>query len=423
LIRSPGEIKNTMYYPYVFKELRFRYNRTLVNVFGIAVGIALFVSISALSAAYKDAARQPFKNIGADLIVQRAEKQQAQPAKRIKSMRGIRLPFSNQLFDAQDLLSLRQIEGINATAHALLLWEFAENGFRTIMGVDAGQPSLGAGRVQNWLTQGRFPEKPGEIALEKHFAKFQKAGPGDTFQIGGHTFAIAGIIEIKEGAQVAAANIYMPLDSARMLLARKPDAMNLIYLRLNDPSMLNQVKSQLSAEINGASISSSDSFLELMGGISMISEKFSLIASMVGLLGAVLLIMKTMIANLFERSHEIGILKAVGWTQQEIQRQLTAEAFVQTLAGGLLGILVGYFISFLLGFLSITIPVPWELNPVPAMARQAQAASQVARLPVSVSLPLAATAMGLSVIIGCVIGYVTGRRTSKMKPVDILRQL
>jgi len=412
-----------MYYPYVFKELRFRYNRTLVNVFGIALGIALFVSISAVSAAYKDAVRQPFKNIGADLIVQRAEKQQAQPDKRIKSMRGIRLPFSNQLFDAQDLLSLQQIEGIDATAQALLLWEFAENGFRTIMGVDAGQPSLGAGKMRNWLKQGRFPEKPGEIALEKHFAKFQKTGLGETLQIGGHTFTIAGIIEIKEGAQVSAANIYMPLDSARMLLARNPEAMNLIYLRLNDPSMLNPIKSQLAAQIKGVSISSSDSFLELMGGVSMISERFSFIASIVGLLGAVVLIMKTMIANLVERSHEIGILKAVGWTQQEIQKQLTAEAFVQTFAGGLLGILAGYFISFLLGFLSITIPVPWELNPVPAMAKQAQAANQVVRLPVSVSLSLAATAMGLSVIIGCVIGFVTARRTSKMKPVDILRQL
>ncbi len=394
-----------------------------MNVFGIAVGIALFVSISAVSAAYKDAARQPFINIGADLIVQRAEKQQFQPGKQIKSMRGIRLPFSNQLFDAQDLLSLQQIDGIDATAHALLLWEFAENGFRTIMGVDAGQPSLGAGRVQKWIKQGRFPEKPGDIALEKHFAKFQKVGPGDTFQIGGHTFTIAGIIEIKEGAQVSAANIYMPLDSARMLLARKLEAMNLIYLRLKAPSMLNPIKSQLAVQIKGVSISSSDSSLELMGGVSMISERFSFIASIVGLLGAVVLIMKTMIANLVERSHEIGILKAVGWTQKEIQKQLTAEAFFQTLAGGLLGILVGYFISFLLGFLSITIPVPWELNPVPAMAKQAQAASQVVRLPVSVSLSLAVKAMGLSVIIGCIIGFVTGRRTSKMKPADILRHL
>jgi len=412
-----------MYYRYVIKELRHRSNRTLVNVFGIAVGIALFVSISAVTAAYKTAASQPFKNIGADLIVQRAENRKAQPDKRIKSMRGIRLPFSNHLFDAQDLLALQRIEGIDATAHALLLWEFGENGFRTIMGVDAGQPSLGAVKVRNWVKQGHFPEKPGEIAIEKHFAKFQKAGPGDMFEIGGHTFTIAGIIEIKEGAQVAAANIYMSLGSARMLLARKPDAINLIYLRLNDPGQLNQIKSELAVQIKGASVSSSDSFLELMGGVSMISEKFSFIASMVGLLGAALLIMKTMIANLVERSNEIGILKAVGWTQQEIQKQLTAEAFVQTLAGGVLGILMGYFISFLLGLLSISIPIPWELNPVPAMAKQAQEANHVVRLPVSVSLHLAATAMGLSVIIGCVIGYVTGRRTSKMKPVDILRLL
>ena len=412
-----------MYYPYVLKELRFRYNRTLVNVFGIAVGIALFVSISAVSAAYKNAASRPFKNIGADLIVQRAEKQNTQPDKRIKSMRGIRLPFSNQLFDAQDLTALKRIEGIDTTAHALLLWEFAEKGFRTIMGVDDGQSALGAVKVRDWIKQGRFPEKPGEIALEKHFAKFQKAGPEDTFQIGGHAFTIAGIIEIREGAQVAAANIYMPIDSSRVLLKEKPDAVNLIYLGLNDPSMLNQVKSQLAALIKGASISSSDSSLELMGGVSMISEKFSLIASMVGLLGAVLLIMKTMTSHLLERSREIGTLKAVGWTQQEIQKQLTIEAFIQTVIGGILGILLGYFISFLLGFLSISIPVPWELNPVPAMARQAQAASPVVRLPVSMSLSLAVTAMGLSVIIGCICGYTLGRRTAKMKPADILRQL
>jgi putative ABC transport system permease protein len=412
-----------MYYPFVFKELRHRGNRTLVNVFGIAVGIALFVSISAVSAAYKDAVRRPFKDIGADLILQRAEKNQAQTDKGAKSMRGIRLPFSNQLFKAQDLEALKQIEGIAATSHALLLWEFSEKGFRTIIGVDAGQPALGAVKVLDWIKQGRFPEMPGEIALEKHFARFQKVGPGDVFQVGGHAFTISGIIQIREGAQVAAANIYMPLNSARMLLKNKPNAMNLIYLRLNDPAMLNRVKSQLSAEINGISISSSDSFLELMGGVSMISEKFSLIASIVGLLGAVLLIMKTMTSHLLERSREIGTLKAVGWTRQEIQRQLTAEAFIQTLAGGLLGILLGYFISYLLGFLSITIPIPWELNPVPAMAKQVQAASQVVQLPVSMSLSLAMIAVSLSVIIGCFFGYMLGRRTGKIKPADILRQL
>ena len=155
----------------------------------------------------------------------------------------------------------------------------------------------------------------------------------------------------------------------------------------------------------------------------MISEKYSLIASMVGLIGAVLLVMKTMSSHLLERFREIGTLKAVGWTRQEIQRQLTAEAFIQTLAGSLLGIFAGYFISYLLSFISITIPIPWELNPVPAMAKQVQAASQVIQLHVTMSLSLAIIAVSLSVIIGCLFGYMLGRRTGKIKPADILRQL
>jgi putative ABC transport system permease protein len=291
------------------------------------------------------------------------------------------------------------------------------------MGVDAAQSSVGAGKVRKWVNAGRFPERSDEIAIEKHFAKFHKLVPGDTVMIGAKPFTVVGLIEIKEGAQVTAANVYMPLDSARSLLGEKNEALNVIYLRLQNPSMLTSIRSLLANRIKGASISSTDSFLEIMGGVSKVSETFALIASAVGLVGAVLLIMKTMLSNIVERTPEIGILKAVGWTQQDVRRQLSIEAFIQAFAGGILGLLAGYAISILLGFLSITIPIPWELNPVPAMARQAQAASQVVRLPVTVSLSLAATAMGLSVATGCVAAYLMGRRAASMKPADSLRQI
>jgi putative ABC transport system permease protein len=422
-----------MYYPYVLNELRQRSGRTLINVIGIAIGLALFVSLNAASTAYKIAAGQPFKDIGADLIVQRSDNDEAQAEAIGKSMRGIRLPFSNQLFRRQDMAVLKQTDGIVASAPALLLWEFVDGGFRTIIGVDgaqshaaqssAAEPSLGAVKAREWVLAGRFPEKPDEIALEKHFAKFQKITTGSAFQVGGKSFTVVGLIAVEEGAQVTAANIYMPLDSARMLLGRAPDALNVIYLRLTNPAMLNPIKSRLAAQIQGATISSSDSFLEIMGGVSKVSEKFALIASTIGLLGATLLIMKTMIANLMERSHEIGILKAVGWTQQDVQKQLMAEVFLQAIAGGILGVLAGYALSALLGLLSISIPIPWELSPAPAMARHAQAASQVVRLPIAVSWSLAATAMGLSVFTGCVAAYLMSRRAAQMKPADCLRRL
>ncbi len=412
-----------MYYPYILKELLHRRHRTLVNILGIAVGITLFVAINALSAAYQRAAGQPFQNLGADLVVQRGVKHNMVAGQSPKSMKGIRLPFSNQLISPRQLVELGRIEGVAANAQALLLWEFARDGFKTILGVDSSRPDLGPVKVKKWLKTGRFPQNPGEVVLEKHYAKFHKIRQGDTISVGGGAFKVVGVLEIKKGAQIAAANIYLLLGDAQALIKGGSNAVNIIYLRLKNSSLLNQVKKQILKELKGLSVSSSDSFLELMGGVSMISTRFSLTASLVALAGAVLLIMKTMLSNLTERSREIGILKALGWTQGQIQQQLLAETFVQALAGGMLGFLMGYLISYFLSLFSISIPLPWGLNPLPALARQTALTTRTVRLPVSVSFELAAVSMALALVVGCVSGYLLGRRTARMKPADILRQL
>ena len=148
-----------MNFRYVMKELRHHHHRTLVNILGIAIGIALFVSINAVSTAYQKAVSLPFKNLGADLVVQKPEKRAVDAAQTPASMRGIRLPFSNQLLSAEDLRKLASLDGVASTASSLLLWEFDRGGFRTIMGVDLSQPSLGPIKVKEWLKEGRFPNK------------------------------------------------------------------------------------------------------------------------------------------------------------------------------------------------------------------------------------------------------------------------
>jgi putative ABC transport system permease protein len=52
------------------------------------------------------------------------------------------------------------------------------------MGVDLTQPNLGPIKVKEWLKEGHFPENPGEVVLEKHYAKFRQAGLGGAFPIG-----------------------------------------------------------------------------------------------------------------------------------------------------------------------------------------------------------------------------------------------
>jgi putative ABC transport system permease protein len=189
-----------MNYRYVLKELRHHHNRTLVNILGIGIGIALFVSINAVSTAYQKAVSLPFKNLGADIVVQRPEKRAVDSGQPSASMRGIRLPFSNQLLPSQDLEKLKTIEGVDSMASSLLLWEFDKGGFRTIMGVDLSQPSLGPVKVKDWLKEGRFPQKDGEVVIEKHYAKFQHKKMGDTLEINGHPFSVVGLLEIKEGS-------------------------------------------------------------------------------------------------------------------------------------------------------------------------------------------------------------------------------
>ena len=72
---------------------------------------------------------------------------------------------------------------------------------------------------------------------------------------------------------------------------------------------------------------------------------------------------------------------------------------------------------------SIPISTPWEVNLMPAFAKDTEAATQVVRLPVSVSAGLMATSLALSLIAGGLASYVMGRRTARMKPAEILRKL
>jgi ABC-type antimicrobial peptide transport system permease subunit len=412
-----------MDYRYVFKELRHHHNRTLVNVLGIAVGIALFVSINAVSTAYQKAVSLPFKNLGADLVVQRPESRTMGSEQAPESMRGIRLPFSNLLLPPEDLRKLASIPGVGAMATSLLLWEFDQGGFRTIMGVDLSQPSMGPVKVKEWLEEGRFPQKEGEVVLEKHYAKFHHTKIGNKMRIGGRDFTVVGLLEIKEGSQIASANIYLPLAEAQKLFGESPKAVNVVYLRLKNPSLLNQVKTQIAKQISGLSVTSSDSFLELMGGVSKILDQFSLLISIIALGGAISLIIKTMLANLIARSREIGILKAVGWTERDVQKELMGEALLQSVTGGIVGLIMGYGVSYLLGFVSIPITTPWDINLLPALAKSAESASSAVRLPVAVSASLTAAALALSLLAGALASYFMGRRTARMKPVDILRRL
>ena len=141
--------------------------------------------------------------------------------------------------------------------------------------------------------------------------------------------------------------------------------------------MAEQFRQQIAAALPGADVTSADSIQQLMGGISRISDRFASLAAWIAFAGALVLIIKSMLASLLERSAEIGILKAVGWTGANVRAQIMAEVLVQALLGGLLGILLGYLMVLALSFLSITGGAALGSEPASASAKMSQPVAAV----------------------------------------------
>ena len=66
-----------------------------------------------------------------------------------------------------------------------------------------------------------------------------------------------------------------------------------------------------------------------------------------------------------QRKKEFGIMKSVGFTNKDIQKEITKETIIQVFIGYLFGIIISFISIVLLARTKISINIPWELNPYP----------------------------------------------------------
>ena len=74
-------------------------------------------------------------------------------------------------------------------------------------------------------------------------------------------------------------------------------------------------------------------------------------------------IMNIMLATVLERTKEIGLLRAVGATQKDIQLQFIAESFTIFILGGILGVVFGILLSELIAIYSQW-GVSWSITAI-----------------------------------------------------------
>jgi putative ABC transport system permease protein len=108
-----------------------------------------------------------------------------------------------------------------------------------------------------------------------------------------------------------------------------------------------------------------------------------------------IVIMNIMLMAVTERTHEIGIRRAVGARAQDIERQFLVEAIVLASLGGLIGVLWGWMLATLVA----------TVSPLPA---------QVTAWSVGVALALGSC-------VGILFGVYPARRAARLDPIASLR--
>ena len=302
-----------MHWRYLASEIAYRWKRAALLIGGIALAATLVVMLDILGRAFADVATVPFRNLGADLIVQRSATQSALP----KEM-GIMLPYSAQPITPDELKRLSAEPGVTQAAGFVLLWNLGGGRFYSISGIplDANAPALGPGRAREWLIAGRLPA-PGqaELLVERHYGAFYRLAPGSAFEISGKPFTIVGVVDIKEGSQIAASNFYMDIGEARALAALPAGLVNQVFLKVADMAATETVKHSIAAWLPRASIASPGTMLQLFGGVSQTIGRFGPLAVAVGAAAALALSAMLVLGVIAERRRELAVLRVLGWQE------------------------------------------------------------------------------------------------------------
>jgi ABC-type antimicrobial peptide transport system permease subunit len=287
--------------------------------------------------------------------------------------------------------------------------------------------------LRSAVTEGHYlePGKP-EALVEISYARQFGIKVGDTIMMANTSFAVAGLVDASRAAKIAVANVYVPIEEAQKLAAASsqvqsvspfsPADVNLLFIKADQEKITDLASALRDIVDKKATIGTPDSFLKLLGSLFALSDKFTMAASLIAIIVAVLIAFKTMAGNIAERAREIGVLKAVGWTNRNVVSQLLAESVIQCFLAGIFGLVLAAIAAFGLSFMNVSIPIPWDMSPTPHfLPGGGDQIFKTLRLPVHIPWILAGFGVLLSVVIGGVTGAMLGRTISRIKPSEVLR--
>ncbi|RPK70411.1 macrolide transporter ATP-binding /permease protein [Streptomyces sp. ADI96-15] len=394
-----------MFLTYLRRELRRRRKAALVVASGLALGIALVIVVTSVTAGMQRAQDQVLGSLyglGTDLTVTKARSAPADGERPERptfdfdadedgeEQSGERLVVQGlATLDAATVTTAAAQDGVARAAGGLSLTSISVDGqFRrgqvqqdgensatppnggpgggdsggpggrvegggaafgidsfTVYGTDVTADGFGP-LASSALTEGRaFTQADTDAAVavvDSGYAQQEKLAKGDKVTVGGTEFTVVGIATADSGQ--AAADVYLPLQRAQTLADAK-GKITTVYVQAADSQQIGALKTALTKKLPGTTVTSSADLADTVSG------SLSTAASLAGTVGrwlswtvlaaAFLVAGLLTTASVGRRVREFGTLKALGWRSGRVTRQIVGEAVVNGLIGGVLGIAVG----------------------------------------------------------------------------------
>jgi putative ABC transport system permease protein len=233
---------------------------------------------------------------------------------------------------------------------------------------------------------------------------------GEFFRVGNEWCKIVGVIE-KRGELLGFSQddfVLLPYATAKRIMGASKDLDIQIQLLVDDMNRQEEVKDRIRRVLrqeHGLKSGEPDDFR--VQTAEQLTESFNTVINMVtyvsaGIVGISLLvggigIMNIMLVSVTERTREIGILKALGATRQDILLQFLIEALTLTMIGGLVGVAIGYGLGALVAAMLPGFP--------------------------AAHVPLWAVILsfGFCAMVGIIFGIVPAAKAAQLDPIDALR--
>lgn len=301
---------------------------------------------------------------------------------------------------------------------------------RTVSGVDVRKPDLAPVTPDQVTAGSYFANRPtrarGEAVVDLGFARQDGIEVGDDVSVSGGEFEVVGLAAAPLGGD--ASDIYLELGRLQGL-ADRAERVNRIQVRATSSEAVAGLADRIEGRIEGAEVVTAADLADRVGGsltdAENLSSKLGTALAIVALLAAFLIATLLTLSSVQKRTRELGTLKALGWRQRLVVRQVSAESLVQGALGGLLGAAFGIAGTAIIDAIGPTLEASVEQEASGGVGPFGQgnvatgSTDVVLGAPVDVSLLV--LAVGLAILGGLLAGAAGGWRAARLRPAEALR--